>query len=81
MPKGCAEYSMDACKSAGYNTGRGAAQTILSGFQAWNTFSFPTTVAPHSPADLYIAVYNAEPAPENPTGLRAEFTSASLVSE
>lgn len=67
---------------AGYNTGcRAVSKTIFAGFQACNTFSFATTVLPHSRAFLYVAVYNAEPAPENPTGLRVEFTSANLTPE
>lgn len=67
---------------AGYHLGcRPVTATTLMGFQAWIPFNFATTVLPRSHAYLYVVTYNAEPVPENPTGLRVEFTSAALTPE
>jgi hypothetical protein len=52
-----------------------------SGWGAWNPFSFATKIVPNTSAYVYVLVYNQQQSFGNATGLRLEFTSATLTPE
>jgi hypothetical protein len=60
---------------------RPIARPAATGFTQWTPFTFSAVVVPSSHAYLYFVTYNAPSDAANPTGMRVEFTSASLAPE